>query len=84
MLLFLKEIEKNAHELIKDEEKTRNKDKAKAEKRRAKKKVTLAQKFHCISSICIKIISSPVLCLFHTLVSVVERAPCCRWCLCRP
>ena len=43
MLLFLKEIEKNAHELIKDEEKTRNKDKAKAEKRRAKKKVTLAK-----------------------------------------
>ena len=27
--------------------------------------------------------SSPVVCLCHGFMSVVDRAPCSRWCLCR-
>ena len=36
-----------------------------------------------IINIIIIIISSPVVCLCHGFMSVVDRAPCSRWCLCR-
>ena len=29
------------------------------------------------------VFSSPVVCLCHGFMSVVDRAPCSRWCLCR-